>query len=61
MIVCIHGTEWAALCENVSSGTFGQRNPRSACAAVHSDQGLHCPLTESLGTTECMNGERMAR
>ena len=23
-----------------------------------SDQGLHCPLTESLNTTECMNGEQ---
>ena len=23
-----------------------------------SDQGLHCPFTESLDTTECMNGEQ---
>ena len=23
-----------------------------------SDQGLHCPLTESLATTECMNGKQ---
>ena len=27
--------------------------PRSACAFAQSDQGLHCPLTESLDTTEC--------
>ena len=25
------------------------------------DQGLYCPLTESLDTTECMNGEEMLR
>ena len=25
---------------------------------VQSDQDLHCPLTESLATTECMNGEQ---
>ena len=23
------------------------------------DQGLHCPLTESLDTTECMNEEQV--
>ena len=40
----------------MSSGIRGQRRPRSACASVQSDQGLHCPLTESLDTTECMNG-----
>ena len=28
------------------------------CASVQSDQGLSCPLTESLDTTECMNGEQ---
>ena len=27
------------------------------CASAWSDQCLHCPLTESLDTTECMNGE----
>ena len=26
---------------------------------AQSDQGLHCPLTEALHTTECMNGEQM--
>ena len=24
--------------------------------STQSDQDLHCPLTESLDTTECMNG-----
>ena len=28
--------------------------------SVQSDQGLHCPLTESLDTTECMNGKQRA-
>ena len=42
----------------MSSGMCGQRRPRSACASAQSDQGLHCPLTESLDTIECMNGEQ---
>ena len=46
------------LCENESSGVCGQRRPRSDCASAQSDLGLRCPLTESLDTTECMNGER---
>ena len=36
----------------VSSGICGQRRPRSACASAQSDQGLHYPLSESLGTIE---------
>ena len=32
--------------------------PRSACTSAHSDQGLHCRLTESLDTTECMNWDQ---
>ena len=48
----------AVPCENVSSGICGQRRPWSACAFAQSDQGLHCPLTESLDTIECMNGEQ---
>ena len=43
------------------SGIWGQRWPRSICAVVQSDQGLDCQLTESLDTTECMNGERGPR
>ena len=49
-----------ALCKNVSSDICGQRRPRSACASAQSDQGLHCPLTKSLATTECMNREQVA-
>ena len=26
---------------------------------MHSDQGLHCPLTELLSAKECMNGEQI--
>ena len=42
----------------VSVGICGQRRPRLACASAQSDQGLHCLLTESLDTTECMNAEQ---
>ena len=45
---------WTESCKNVSYGICGQRRPRSA----QSDQGLHCPLTESLNTTKCMNGKQ---
>ena len=31
---------------------------RSACAFAQSDEGLNCPLTELLDTTECMNREQ---
>ena len=49
----ILATPW----ENVSSGMCGERRPRSACASAQSGQGVYCPLTESLDTTECMNGD----
>ena len=49
---------WVAPYETVSSDICGQRRPRSACASAQSDQGLHCPLTESLDTAECMNGKQ---
>ena len=49
---------WAAPWEKVSLGICGQRMPRSACAFAQSDQGLHCPLTESLDTAECTSGEQ---
>ena len=48
----------AAPYANVSLVICGQRMPRSACESAQSDQGLHCPLTQSLDTRECMNGER---
>ena len=51
--------KWAAPCANVSSGICGQGRPSSACASAQSDQGLPCPLTESLDTVECINGEQM--
>ena len=35
------------------------RKPTSGCTSVQSDQGLHSTLTESLDTTECINGEQM--
>ena len=44
------------ICENVF-GICGQRRPRSDCAPAQSDLGLHCPLAESLDSTECMNGD----
>ena len=47
---------FAAPCENMSLGICGQRKPRLDCAFAQSDQGLHCPLTELLDTTEGMNG-----
>ena len=49
---------WTTPGENVPSGICGQRRPRSACTSAQSDQGLHCLLTESSDTTECMNGEQ---
>ena len=52
---------WAAPCESVSSGECGQQGPWSDCASAQSDQGLYCPLSESMDTTECMNGEQRPR
>ena len=46
---------WGAPSKNASSGICRQRRPRSACVSAQSDQDLFCPLTESLGTTECQN------
>ena len=45
-------------CETMSLDICGQTTPRSACKFTQSDHGFHCPLTESLDTTECMNGEQ---
>ena len=41
----------------VLSVMYGQR-PRSAYASVQFDQGHHYRLTESLDTTELINGEQ---
>ena len=56
LTVCINTQYfiWAARCENESLGTCGQRRPISACVSAQSDQGLHCPLTESLNTSKWM-------
>ena len=48
MIVTVNGPA-----ESMSSGTCGQRRPRSASVSVQSDQSLHSSLT-SLNTTECI-------
>ena len=57
---------WVAPHENWRvSGICRRRRPRPdcadrpACASAQSDQGLHCALTESLDTIECMNGEQI--
>ena len=52
---CLSKDNQAVPCENVSSCICGQPRPRSACASAQSDQGLHCPLTESLDTIDCIN------
>ena len=44
-----------------SCGICGQRRPRSACVSTQSHQGLHCPLTESFDTIECITGEQTPR
>ena len=41
-----------------NAGICEQRWPRLAFDPVQSDQDLQGPLTESLDTTECMNGEK---
>ena len=43
----------------MSSGIYGQRSTRSACIFARSDQGRRSPLTETLDTTEYINGEQM--
>ena len=43
-------------CDNKSSDKCGERKPRTS---AQYDQGLHCPLTESLDITECINEEQM--
>ena len=39
-------------------GMRGQQRPGSDCADAQSDQGLRCPLPESLNTKECIDGEQ---
>ena len=42
-------------------GHMRTAKPRSDCADAQSDLGLHCPLTESFDTAECINREQMPR
>ena len=44
--------------KNVSSGICRQGRSRSDCASAQSDQDLCCLLTESINTTEYLNGEQ---
>ena len=44
----------AAPCVNASSGIYGQWRPKSACVSAQSNQGLCCPLTQSLDTIESL-------
>ena len=44
----------------LSSGIWGQRRPRSACASLQSDQGLCRPKTELLYNIECFNRGQMS-
>ena len=53
-------SQLAASCKNLFWGICGQRTS-SACPSANSDQGVHCPLTESLDTTEFMNGEHITK
>ena len=55
-LIGLHNCNWVTPCKNVSSCICGQGRPRSACRTMQFDQ---VPLTESLDTTECMNGEQM--
>ena len=47
---------WSVPCENVSSSISADSKGQDQPAHL-SDPGLHCPLRESLNTTEYMNGE----
>ena len=42
----------------MSSGISLQQRPRSDWADAGSDQGNHCPITDSLDTIKCINGEK---
>ena len=52
------------ICAKHEKGLYaicGQRRPRSACAYAQADQGLHCPLTESMDTVVHDDEQRMLR
>ena len=62
-IIIFHIITWKYVtpCKKGPSGTNSKQRHGLACPSVQSDQGLHCPLIESLDTTECMNGEQRPR
>ena len=45
-------------CKKRLFGHIRTAKAQISCASNQSDQGIHCPLAESLDTTECMNGEQ---
>ena len=45
--------------QKLSLGFCREWRPRSACASVQPDQGLHCPQTEPLDTRECFSWEQI--
>ena len=59
---CLQPAQGPILCVTFHMGSAMQKHVfghmGKSNAAAQSDQGLHCLLTESLDTTECMNGEQ---
>ena len=47
--MCVYGPPHAKMCLQAYTGSKSSDQP------VQSDQGLHCPLTELLDTTEYVN------
>ena len=44
--------------ENMFRCLYGQQRASSDCAFAQSDQALCCPLTDSMDSIECINGEQ---
>ena len=57
VIIEIYGPRLAKTCLRPCADSEDPDQP----AFAQADQCLHCPLTESLDTTECINGERRSR
>ena len=58
----LSGRKRSDTCIGLSRMLAGRKRPdidfSRILASAQSDQGLHCPLTESLDTIECINGEQ---
>ena len=52
---------WYATHEKGPYAICGQRRPRSACANAQADQGLRCPLTESVDTVVYVDELRLLK